>query len=270
MRMYPGGLGEASGHWLATSSPIFASGDVWYVQSAIGTDAVSPAGLDRTKPLATLAQAITNATDGDIVVLMAGHTQTLTAVQTIGKTLAVVGGGFSAGIPTVSFTRNAAAAKLFNVTATGVVIGGIKFLGDSQSCNQPIVSVDGGRFALENCYFTANNLTAAEMVRITGINDGHSIRDTTFVAGGTSLVTQPVAAIKVSAAVAGLTLEGIVVDGGQYGWSDPYAVDLSGGNVDQLVMKQCSLLRGSDARFTSASVGYINPATTSGGPRILW
>ena len=52
------------------------------MDSATGSDAASPAGKDRIKPLATLAQACTNAATGDIIVCLAGHAETLTSGQT--------------------------------------------------------------------------------------------------------------------------------------------------------------------------------------------
>lgn len=270
MKMYQGGLGEAAGHWLASSAPVFLRGDVWYVNSATGTDGASPRGLDRTRPLATLAQAVTNSAGNDVIVLMDGHAETRTTVQTIGKTLAIVGGGSNAGVPTVTFTRNAATAILFSVTAADCVIGGIKFVGDLQSNNSPIVNIAAGNCAVENCYFTGNALTTVEMLRLNGTADQAKIRDTVFLAGGASLAAQSYAAIKNSAGSANVKLEGVVLDGGQFGWSNPYALDLSAGDMTNLVAKQCSLLRGSDVSLTSTSTGYVNFGSSTGAPRIVW
>lgn len=270
MKMYQGGLGEASGHWLASTAPVFLRGDVWYVNSATGTDGVSPRGLDRTRPLATLAQAVTNSSGNDVIVLMDGHAEVRTTVQTINKTLAIVGGGSNAGVPTVTLTRNSASAILLSVTAADCVIGGIKFAGDQQSNSSPIVNIAAGDCAIENCYFTGDALTTVEMLRVNATADNSSVRDTTFLAGGASLAAQSYAAIKNSGGCANFKLEGVVIDGGQFGWSRPYALDLSAGDMTNLVAKQCSLLRGSDVSLTSTTTGYVNFAFTSGGPRIAW
>ena len=45
---YTNGLGQALGDTLATAEPLRMSGAVWYVNSATGTDAASPSGLDAT------------------------------------------------------------------------------------------------------------------------------------------------------------------------------------------------------------------------------
>jgi hypothetical protein len=90
------------------------------------------------------------------------------------------------------------------------------------------------------------------------------------VAGGASLAAQSFSAIKNTGGFDSLVLEGVVIDGGQFGWSDPYALDLSAGDITNLVVKQCSLLRGSDVSLASTTTGYINPFVTSGGPRVTW
>ena len=101
------GCGESTGDELCTSRPLLlpTSNSVWYVNSATGTDAVSPAGKNREKPLATLAQAITNAQANDIIVLMDGHAESTTSFMTLSTAgVKIVGAGSSGGIPTVTFT----------------------------------------------------------------------------------------------------------------------------------------------------------------------
>src|SRR5689334_19357234 len=104
--IYPNGVGGSTGASLATAAPLYASGQVWYVSSTTGVDGASPAGLDRVKPLATLAQAYTNAAAGDFIVCLSGHVETLTSAQTIGKAdIKLVGEGTGSSRP--RFTRNA-------------------------------------------------------------------------------------------------------------------------------------------------------------------
>ncbi|MEY4931756.1 MAG: hypothetical protein RLZZ403_76, partial [Pseudomonadota bacterium] len=101
---YPNGIGGSTGDSLALAKPLMMSGSVWYVDSATGTDAAGSAGKDRSKPLATLATAVSNASDDDIIVFFDGHEETLTSAQTLGKRLSLIGEGSDAGVPTVTFT----------------------------------------------------------------------------------------------------------------------------------------------------------------------
>ncbi|HXT99480.1 MAG TPA: hypothetical protein VN903_00720, partial [Polyangia bacterium] len=120
MRFYPNGAGESlGGDVLCSQTPIITSGNVWWVNSATGTDAASPAGQDREKPLATLVQANTNATAGDIIFLQSGHTETMTVAFGALKAVTVVGVGTTSGKPAAQLKINAAAAGLLS-TATGV------------------------------------------------------------------------------------------------------------------------------------------------------
>ena len=72
---YPNGLDPDGGNELLTGKPLITSGDVWYVHATEGTDGSGAAGQNRSKPLATLAQAISNAAHEDIIVLKEGHAE---------------------------------------------------------------------------------------------------------------------------------------------------------------------------------------------------
>jgi hypothetical protein len=116
----PNGLGGTSGDSLITRRPLDTQGCTpWYVHYGTGSDAASPRGKHRFAPLQTLAQAVTNASSGDIIVLMDGHEETFTSAVTVNKDLTIVGEGTSGGRPTVKLTNNQAGnAKLLNVTAS--------------------------------------------------------------------------------------------------------------------------------------------------------
>src|SRR3990172_7434384 len=108
--------GGTSGARLATRYPIYESGVRHYVSSASGNN--SYAGTDRVKPVATIAQAHTNASAGDTIVCLASHAETLTVAQTFSKAnLHIYGEGAGSSLP--RFTCNGAIA-MFDVTAAGV------------------------------------------------------------------------------------------------------------------------------------------------------
>lgn len=273
MRLFTGGAGESLGSWLATSSPLYISGNVWYVHATTGTDAASPSGQDRSKPLATIAQAVTNAADHDIIVLLDGHTQTITAVQSLAKKLMIVGGGQSSdGKPTVKLTLNAAAASLFTASVTDVMLANIWFNANAQTNASPKVHVTGGGFRMEGCYFEcgATDTGAALRVDVAASAGGVRVVNTTFVSTATVTSAQPESAIKSVSTADRLEFEGLVLDNGTVGFSNFYAMDLSAGAVTRIVAKQISLLRGADVKMHASSVGVINPSTTSGGPRVEW
>jgi hypothetical protein len=89
------------------------TGTYFFVHS--GTGAAGNDGLSRDTPLATVAQAITKATanKGDVILVLPGHTETLTSASTIALSKAgvqVIGIGTGNKRPTYTYTTSTAAA----------------------------------------------------------------------------------------------------------------------------------------------------------------
>jgi hypothetical protein len=102
-----------------------STGSYFFVSSVVGSNGNN--GKSPSTPLATLAQAQAYATaaKGDVVVLMPGHAETLTAVLALSKSgLTVVGLG--AGTLKPTFTVNAAADGL-SLTGASVSVHNIHF-----------------------------------------------------------------------------------------------------------------------------------------------
>jgi hypothetical protein len=273
IKTYSAGAGASAGHWLATASPLTVSGNIWYVDSRLGVDAASPAGQNAAAPLLSLEQAIDNAADDDIVVLSGSSPQVADGLPiVIDKRLAIVGSGTSNGQPFVNFQRQSADQPLFTITGVGVLLGNIRFLPDAVQCSAPLINVQETLTRIENCYFSADNLSRAECVHLEGVGEGSfgagwaTIRDTTFLA----TTSQPYCAVRASGAISFITLEGVVFDGGEPGWSNFYALNLSAGAVGDLLIKQCSLLRGADVKIHADSTGIVNFQTQTVGPRVEW
>jgi len=192
IQYYPNGIGGyPPGDFLDTCKPLQTSGNVWYVSSLIGTDAVAPAGQNREKPLATLAQAVTNALDEDIIVFLQGHTQTLTAVQTLAKSLTLIGEGTVSDKPAVSFVMNAAATSLFNATTAGVEFRNLYFPQNLQANASPKVAFTGtGTDGLvRGCYFDCGPTDTG-----TAISIGTArcrVENTTLISTATTRAAQP-------------------------------------------------------------------------------
>jgi hypothetical protein len=99
----------------------FTTGNVWYVDSGATTAADSAAhGKNPDEPFATLDYAIgkCTASNGDIIYVMPGHTESIVGASTLTLDVAgvkIVGLGSGLTIPTFTYTTDAAAT--FNITA---------------------------------------------------------------------------------------------------------------------------------------------------------
>lgn len=274
MRLWPNGLAEILGDTLAIGEPLYVSGDVWFVNSATGTDAASPAGKDKEKPLAGLAQAITNAAAGDLILLAAGHTQTLTAAIAVSKQLFIVGGGSSGGSPTVSFTMNSSAADTFTISAAGCDIRNIKFPESSQTnagtsgAKVVVSNVAGTRIV--GCRFEmgAKDNYAGVMLVTSGADT--RLSDCTFISTATSTATRPSRGVNTnSLALSDFEVTNCVFSDGTVGFANG-AFDGSGGIMTRFRGINNSLLLGADMKMNSSSTGYLVGTTTTGAARVDW
>ena len=266
LKLYSNGAGETLGDALITEEPLYSTGDVWYVNSATGADAVSPAGKNRSKPLATLDQAHTNAAAGDIIVLMDGHSETLTASVTISKAVAIVGAGKSSGKPTVKFTINSSSSYLFNVTGDDVQLKNLWIEENSQANSLTKIVVSGDGFRMIGCYVEANDNDDAACL---SIHAGHGMRieETTFISTSTTTTTQPKSAIEVTLESNDLEMKNVTLDGGTVGWSDFYAFDATGNAINRMKALNINLLNGADMDLTGCS-GWMSLGTVTGGSRV--
>jgi hypothetical protein len=170
------GIGGTSGDDLVTLAPLRTSGDIWYVDFTNGTDAASPAGKDRIKPIKTLSQAYTNAAAGDTIVFLSGHAETLTATQTIAKAgLKLI--SEATGSNRARFTSNiSVAAIMFDITAAGVMLGNLYFVQSTVANATARVRYTSTAGNVRNCYFecgTADTVAALAFGSSSGQCAGH-------------------------------------------------------------------------------------------------
>jgi len=262
VKAFPNGIGGTTGDSLATADVLHTTGDVWYVHSGTGADAASPAGKQRTAPLATLAQAMTNAADGDDIVFLSGHAQTLTAVATISKVLRLIGEGSGSNRP--RFTRNHASAKLFDVTAGPVELRNLFFPADSQTNATATVTVGSVYFYMKDCYFERGATNTGPAIT-TGANDGWWICSSTFVS--TSTTTAPYSAMTIGGNYGHIV--DCILDGGTKGWSNQYALDNTGSVSARVKIENISLLNDSDIGLNSSTQGSVTLGTCSGSARVV-
>ncbi len=262
------GLGQVLGDPLVVNKPLYQSGKTWYVHNVTGVDAASPRGLSPEYPLATIAQAVTNASDDDVICLMSGHTQTITGLQTISKKLAILGGGLSGGLPTVKFTNQTETA-MFNITTPNVIIANIWFVCGSAGTLAPVY-VDTTDFLIRGCYFECNNLVGG--VEFSTLQSRERVQNCLFVSTSTSTV--PRFAIKFQT-MTDMEISGCTFDGGTVGWDGSgvqpgAAIYESAGSCTRFRGEDISLLRGSDIYLGSSTTGYLNVPVSSGGSRVIW
>lgn len=265
--IFGNGLGETLGDQLATCRPLYSVGIVWFVNSNGGIDGASPVGRSREAPLATLAQAITNSSDNDIICLMSGHTETPTTGYTIAKKLTIVGGGSAGGLPTVKFGANGAALTRFTITATNVELRNIWFLASSV-INANGILVSGALFRCKGCYFelTANDNYG---LALAAGADSARVVNTKFISTATAVANQAHTAMRTNATVSDLELDGVAFSAGTVGFSNPYALDTGGNVLNRLKAENVSLLLGADANLlTGGNTGWFNPQLSTGGSQV--
>jgi hypothetical protein len=213
IQVYPNGAGGATGADLAVLTKAYYSGNVWYVKNATGTDAVSPAGLERTSPLKTLSQAYTNAAAGDTIVFLSGHAESLGAAQTLAKArLALVSEGNTASTR-ASFLCTGAVA-MFDITAAGVLVDNIYFPAATAAPTAKVRTA-AAFTRVQNCYFDCGvNDTNRALSFVTGASQGR-------VTGTTFTVTAAGAAvgIEVINAMSDLEMDSVTFDGSSFGWT---------------------------------------------------
>lgn len=272
MKFWANGPGELLGDQLATGKPYYFTASTWFVNSAVGTDGAGSAGLDREKPLATLGQAITNASAGDTVILMDGHSETLTAVLAINKQLFIAGGGSSGGIPTVSFTMNAAAADTFNVSAGNTEIRNIWFKESAQANTGGTggkihTSASGCRII--GCYFSMGANDAYAGILADTAPTSLRVESCTFISTATSRAVRPAQGLTVRTAASDVEVYNCIFSDGAVGFSSR-AFDTSTVTITRLRIFNLSLLLGASAAMGGSSTGFISGITQTGGGRVDW
>lgn len=281
MQVLQNGIGQALGPGLVVNGGLNVVGNVWYVNSATGSDAASPQGQDPEYPLATLSQALTNSAAYDVIVLMDGHAETIAAKLTI-TARTVVGGGKSSGKPTVKLTNNQAAAAMLELASSSQLIN-VWVEENAQGCSEARITVTGDGVRVVDCYFECdgndNPGTSGEAGALqVNAGDFFLCKGCTFISTATLTTDRPGRAVGLENAGTGIVIRPAFVDcifdGGTVGWNQ-YAIECrSAIDTQQLIGENISLLRGSDASFSSGGGathgGYFQVTTSSGGSRVYW
>ena len=166
-------------------------GDIWYVDSGIGTDGAGY-GQSPQSPTATLDYviALTTASNGDIIYVAPGHAENLSAVDGVDidkAGLRIVGLGEGANRPTFTYTGTAGE---FVIGAANVTVENIRFLAGISAVTMGIsVEAAGDNFTLKNCVFPEPTTSTFEFLDVIDLASGadsvHIINCTVFSADAT-------------------------------------------------------------------------------------
>lgn len=201
---------------LQLDGTVYLSGAVQWLDTIDGDNA--NAGTTPERPVATLAQAVTNSAANGIIVVGAGSSETIAAAQVVNLDgLAIFGCGTGSSRP--RYTMAAAGDSLLAVTGLGVWIEGFYFPA-STAVPFARISLGGAGGMVRDCYFEcgANDTDATLSISAATC----TVKDCSYVV----TASRPAMGVEVASAVAGTVIEGCTFDGGSYGWTD-YALKVS-------------------------------------------
>ncbi len=266
-KIQTGGIGGTTGLSLCQLEPLYTSGNIWYVDNSNATaaDGASPAGKDRIKPLLTIAQANTNSAAGDIIVMLAGHSQTITSMITLSKAgVRLVSEG--SATTRASLICGASIASVIEVTAAGVVLGNIKFGASTTVPTAGRVRIAAATCVVDGCYFDCSAVDTIEALRVDTSGSTLTVRDTSFVSSAATPASQPESGMAVVAAVSDMVLSNVTFNGGSSGWSGAAFDGASA--VTRLTATGISLLNDSDFTLATGSVYTVHVLNQSGSARV--
>lgn len=237
------------------TSDIFITGRTHWVDSQTGDN--GNAGTEEA-PLATLAQAITNATasNGSVIIVKAGHTETLTSSLSFSKAgLLFFGLGSGTSKPTFTVNGN---VDMFSLAAAYNRIYNFRFAAGT-AAHTSRIDVAASRCSIIDCDF------------VCGANDLESITltasaNSTLISGCTFTVTAdgPDAAIEIEATgAAGVEINNCTFDGGSYGF-DAGAINSTVAHTSYRYIN-CTLTNYADITHTAAAKGIVSGVVAGDG-----
>ncbi len=191
---------------------VVSTGAVHWVDSVTGNDSNSGS---EGQPLATIAQAITNATanNGDIILVKSGHVQSLSSAITVNKAgIRIFGIGNGTSAPAITVV---AAIDGINITADDVEINNIYFPAGTTATNTARINVDADRVRIKNCRF---NCGAFDSNTITLTSNASNCEIDSVSMSITA--DGPDGGIVIEGAVTGLHVFNSSFDGGDFNWDN--------------------------------------------------
>lgn len=255
---YTNGGGGTTGDEVAVNAPVYVGtgGHIWYVGPG-GTDAASPKGREREKPLLTTQQAVTNATAGDVIIYLPNFQETITVAVAVNKALTIVSEG--TGTSRARLTCGGAIAML-TLSQTGTSLNNIYFPA-STAVNTCRVDVTASGVVSDNCYFECGANDTGRTFRFSAGSSSCQLTHATFVA----TASQPAIAVECPSAISGPFLEEITFDGGGFGFSD-FAFKATG-VLTAIYANKIHQLNNADVSLAAGWTGPWIPGTVSQSAR---
>ena len=185
------------------------SGDIWFVDSgAAGAGTSDSYGRTPDVPFSTIAAAISaaSANNGDVIYVLPGHAETITAVITVSKAgLAIIGRGEGTDRPQITLNGNVdglsitganvlvdnilfneataahAATGLINVAAADVILRRIELNQGASDLLGITVTADGERLTLDQCQVLVTANGPDSFIKFEGVVDRPVIKGGLFV-----------------------------------------------------------------------------------------
>lgn len=207
---FPGGITVAGMPVLPAGLPP-TTGAVFYVHS--GTGSALNSGVSITEPLATIDQAINKCTanKGDLILVLPGHAETLSAAGAIAADVAgisIIGLGNGTNRPTLSFGHTAATfaisaanvtvanlrvtptvdevVKMFHVTAAHCTLDNIEHFetASSQTIQFLLTTNAADYLTVKNCFhYQANAAGSAQLwIELVGVDCARILNNTFILA----------------------------------------------------------------------------------------
>lgn len=223
---------------------VIATGAVHWVDSVSGSN--SNPGTE-SEPLATLAQAITNATasNGDIILIKSGHTETLSGSVSISKAgLKIFGIGSGSAAPNFGVS---AAVDALNISANDVEINNLYFVAGTTTSNTARINVDARNAKIKNCTFLCGQYDQSTITLTANAIDCE-IRNCTMTVSANG---PDYGVIVESAGAHGLEITDCTFNGGSYNWD----VGAIYSNVAHLNFRYDSITLTGDAPIQHSNTG---------------
>jgi hypothetical protein len=246
----------ATGPTLLTGEPYVCSDSTIWVDSITGSD--SNAGTEETAPKATVfgasgAISVLTGSLSELVVCKETHRETISGAYTWSKGgITLISRG--SGTARAQFTN----ADIITVSGAAVRIENCYFPPASAAINRKF-NVTGAGFEMRDCQLDGGANEATDLMLINAVAHA-TIRGTTFkVTASVTGTTRT--GLRVTGAATNCLVEACTFNGGSYGWTSGYALQIESATTDQFRVRDLTLLNYSFAgASTSGAKGYFGGA----------
>jgi len=249
------------------------TGNIFYVDSGQTTTGGTTASYGRNPdaPFTTIASALAQCTaaNGDMIFVMPGHAETLTAAMNLSTAgVSIIGLGNGDNRPVITLTATAAPA--WNIRADDIRISNMKFYANTTYTTylMNLMRIAGGDLLVENCEFNINRQMLYAIRAVSG--NKVTFKDCVFI--NTVHDVAGVAGIKAQHAILNIGATNLTVKGCRFNdmgadKAHRWKVCVAGGNVTAVTLvEDCTFIcRGiATATRTAAASGEMITAYCRG------